>query len=261
MLKRWARLHSMAETSRRTKLLVWGIVLALFAGAAWFTVSTLRASVQPFGVISDPFPAEEQRPEGSTQRRGAVNFLVFGEISSTNHTLSIFHLAEGRRRIDVLNFPADSTAVTDIQDIPGTLVEIEELTGARMEHVMRWDLGFLTQLESSPIQRFEELAANPEVLNADDVWTTALQEALSISDPGQLRTLASSMTPYIDADEHLDTGRITELAKSLRHVAPSSVETCLLPAQLSDEQRNRLVNFFRPETTGRCEQYLLGQGQ
>lgn len=249
----------MAETSRRTKMVVWGIVLALFAGAAWFTFSTLRSSVQPFGVLANPFPAEEQRPEGSAARRGAVNFLVFGEVNSTNQTLSIFHLAEGRRRIDVISFPADSTAVTDIQDIAGTLVEVEELTGARMEHVMRWDLRFLTQLESSPIRHADELAANPQALNADDVWTTALQEALSIADPGQLRTLATSLTPYIDADEHLDTGRITELAKSLRYVAPSSVETCLLPAQLSDVERNRLGRFFRPETTGRCTEVLFGQ--
>ncbi len=253
MLKCSARLRGMAAASRRTQFWVWGIVLALFVGAAWFAISTLRSSVQPFGVISDPFRPDEQRPEGSTAQRGAVNFLVFGQVGASNQTLSIFHLADGRRRIDILNFPPDTTDVTDIDDVPTTVVEVEDLTGARMEHVMLWDLGFLTELEASPI-RAEELVANPDALTARDVWSTALQEALSIRDPGQLNTLASALTPYIDADASLDTGRITDLARSLRHVAPSSIESCELPPDLSDGSHNALKLFFNSDTPRRCHE-------
>src|SRR5699024_5740516 len=60
-----ARLSGMATASRRTRISVWVIVLALFAGAAWFAFNTIRASVQPLGVLADPFPEEESRPEGS----------------------------------------------------------------------------------------------------------------------------------------------------------------------------------------------------
>lgn len=241
----------MTQASRRTKIWVWVIVISLFGGAAWFAVGTLRASVQPFGVIADPFPAEAQRPAAPEGRRSPVNFLVFGEAASEHQTLSIFHLANGRRRVDILNFPADSTAITDIQDIAGTLAEVEELTQTRMEHVMRWDLEFLTQLETMPVDP-HQLMENLESLNANEVWTAALQEALSVQDPGKLNTLASSLTPYVDADAQLNTGRISDLAKSLRHVSPSSVTSCELPTELSSTQHSRLATYFREGTPRRC---------
>lgn len=241
----------MAQASPRTKFWVWGIVLVLFAGAAWFAFSTLRASFQPLAVIQDPFPPEEQRPEGSDAPRGAVNFLVFGEAASSNQTLSIFHLAEGRRRIDILNFPPDSTDVTDIDDIPATVIEVEALTGARMEHVLRWDLEFLTELEAASTGA-EDLLMRPEALSADNVWTTVLQETLDIRDPGQLNTLASTLTPYVAADADLNTGRITDLARSLRHVSPEAIASCALPAELSSAQQTALNAYFRNAAPVRC---------
>lgn len=241
----------MAQASPRTKFWVWGIVLIIFAGAAWFAISTLRASFQPLAVIQNPFPDEEHRPEGSDAPRGAVNFLVFGEAASSNHTLSIFHLAEGRRRIDIVNFPPDSTDVTDINDIPATVVEVEALTDARMEHVLLWDLEFLTELETAPSSA-EELLTSPAALNADNVWTTVLQETLDIRDPGQLNTLAATLTPYVAADAGLNTGRITDLARSLRHVAPEAIASCVLPAELSSHQQAALRTYFRDGSPVRC---------
>ena len=184
----------MAEASRRTKIWVWVIVLTLFAGAAIFAINTLRSSMQPLGVLNDPFPEEQVRPGGSEADRGAVNFLVFGEVAATHQTLSIFHLAEGRRRIDIVNFPSDSAHLSNIQDVPGTVQEVEDLTQARMEHVMLWDLEFLTELDSAALTA-EDIAANAEAFDADAVWTTALQEALDIRDPGQLNTLAAAPDP------------------------------------------------------------------
>ena len=241
----------MAAASRRTKFWVWGLVLALFAGAAWFAYSTLRASFQPLGVIADPFPTETQRPEGSDAPRGPVNFLVFGEAAGEHQTLSVFHLADGRRRVDILNFPREFTAVTDIQDIPGTVGEVEALTGARMEHVMRWDLEFLTQLETAPGAAAAVLT-DPTALSADDVWQSVLQETLSVQDAGQLNTLASTLTSYVDADAALDTGRLTDLAKSLRHVSPDNVTSCVLPEELTDQQHRALRGYFATGSPRQC---------
>ena len=241
----------MAQASRRTKIWVWVITLTLFIGAAVFTVNTLRTSVQPLGVLDDPFPSEELRPAGSDATRGAVNFLVFGEAATTHHTLSIFHLAEGRRRIDVLNFPPESAHLTDIQDIAGTVQEIEALTDARMEHVMRWDLEFLAEWESTTISA-QEVTLYPDAFDADTVWATALQEALDIRDPGQLNTLASTLTPYVDADAGLNTGRITDLARSLRHVSPDNIASCVLPEELSAAERDGLTRYFSQGTPRWC---------
>lgn len=252
MLNCSVRIRVMAVPSRRTKLWVWGLVLALFAGAAWFAFSTLRASFQPLGVIPDPFPAEEHRPEGSDAARGPVNFLVFGEAAGEHQTLSIFHLADGRRRIDIMNFPRDSADVTDLQDVAGTVREIEELTQARMEHVMRWDLEFLTQLETAPGAAAAVLT-DPSALSADDVWTAVVQETLAVRDASELKALTSSLTPYIDADGGLDTGRITDLARSLRHVSPENVTSCMVPEQLTKQQRSALQRYFRTGNPGRCE--------
>ena len=246
-----ARLRSMAAASRRTKFWVWGIVLALFAGAAWFAYSTLRASFQPLGVIADPFPTETQRPEGSDAPRGPVNFLVFGEAAGQHQTLSIFHLADGRRRVDIVNFPRDFASVTDIEDIPTTVSEVEVLTGARMEHVMRWDLEFLTQLETAPGAAAAVLT-DPTALDADDVWQSVIQETLNVQDAGQLNALASTLTPFVDADAQLDTARITDLARSLRHVSPDSVTSCVLPEALTDQQQASLKRYFTTGTPRQC---------
>lgn len=233
----------MAEASRRTKIWVWVIVLTLFAGAAIFAINTLRSSMQPLGVLDDPFPEEQVRPGGSEADRGAVNFLVFGEVAATHQTLSIFHLAEGRRRIDIVNFPSDSAHLSNIQDVPGTVQEVEDLTQARMEHVMLWDLEFLTELESAALTA-EDITANVEAFDADAVWTTVLQEALDIRDPGQLNTLAAALTPYVAADAGLNTGRITDLARSLRHVSPDNIASCELPAELSAAEQDALTRYF-----------------
>ncbi|HEY4557350.1 MAG TPA: hypothetical protein VIG82_04075 [Enteractinococcus sp.] len=241
----------MAAASRRTKIWVWVIVLALFAGAAWFAISTLRASVQPLEVLDDPFPAEEVRPEAADGGRSAVNFLVFGEAASSHQTLSIFHLAEGRRRIDILNFPQDSADITDILDIPTTVQQVEDLTQARMEHVMLWDLEFLAELESAPISA-EEVAKHPEAFDADAVWTTVLQEALDVQDPGQLTTLASTLTPYVAADSGLNTRRMTDLARSLRHISPENIGSCELPQDLTSAQQAGLVEYFASGTPRWC---------
>lgn len=251
MLNCSTRLRGMAAASRRTKFIVWGVVLALFAGAAWFAYSTLRASFQPLGVIANPFPTDTQRPEGSDAERGPVNFLVFGEAANQHQTLSVFHLANGRRRVDIVNFPRSFTEVTDIQDIPGTVSEIESLTGARMEHVMRWDLEFLTQLETAPGAAAAVLT-DPTALSADDVWQSVLQETLSVRDAGELNTLASALTPFVDADAELDTGRITDLAKSLRHVSPEHVTSCVLPEAPTDQELAKLKRYFRAEGARRC---------
>ncbi len=233
----------MAEASRRTKIWVWVIVLTLFAGAAIFAINTLRSSMQPLGVLDDPFPEEQVRPGGSEADRGAVNFLVFGEVAATHQTLSIFHLAEGRRRIDIVNFPSDSAHLSNIQDVPGTVQEVEDLTQARMEHVMLWDLEFLTELETAALTA-EDITANAEMFDADAVWTTVLQEALDIRDPGQLNTLAAALTPYVAADAGLNTGRITDLARSLRHVSPDNIASCELPAELSAAEQDALTRYF-----------------
>src|SRR5699024_4523569 len=134
----------MATASRRKTIWVWVIVLVVFAGAVWVAVSTIRSSLHPLEVLEDPFPDEDARPGASWQSRGPVNFLVVGQGGSSAQTLSIFRLADGRRRIDVVNFPAGTRLVTNLDDVEATLVEVEELTGARMEHVMLWDLDFLT---------------------------------------------------------------------------------------------------------------------
>src|SRR5699024_4634774 len=97
-----ARLCDMAATSRRKTLWVWVVVVTLFVGAVWVAVSTIHSSFQPLSVIKEPFPDEANRPEASEHDRGAVNFLVFGQVESDNKTLSIFHLAQGRRRVEVL---------------------------------------------------------------------------------------------------------------------------------------------------------------
>lgn len=241
----------MAAASRRKTIWVWVIVLALFAGAAWVAVSTIRDSLQPLAVIEDPFPDEDSRPEVSESDRGAVNFLVFGEAASSNHTLSIFHLAEGRRRIDIVNFGTDAPGVTNIDDVPATLVEVEELTGARMEHVMLWDLAFMAELEGATLSP-EELAANPAALDAEDVWTTVLKEALDTRDPGRLNTLANTLTPYIAADADLDTGRMTDLVRSLRHVPAENIDSCTLPGELSAAQQANLVEYFATGQPSRC---------
>ena len=230
---------------------MWVIVLALFAGAAWFAFSTIRASVQPLGVIDDPFPAEEVRPEGSDEARGPVNFLVFGEAQSTPQTVSIFHLADGRRRIDILNFPPDSAEISDIADIAGTVEEVETLTNARMEHVMLWDLEFLVELEAGPVSP-EEIAINPETYDADTVWITVLQEAVDIGDPGQLNSLASALTPYVAADAQLNTGRITDLARSIRHVSPENIASCTLPEAFDVVSQDALQRYFAEGTPRWC---------
>lgn len=233
----------MATASRRTKIWVWVIVLALFAGATWVAVSTIRASVQPLGVVADPFPDEDTRPESSEEARGPVNFLVYGTVDATPQTLSIFHLADGRRRIDILNFPQNSSDISDLSDVAGTVQEVETLTAARMEHVMMWDLAFLAELEAGPVSP-DELASNPEIYDAETVWTTVLQEALDIRDPGQLNTLASSLTPYVDADAQLNTGRITDLARSIRHVSPDNIGSCTLSESLDVVAQDALQRYF-----------------
>lgn len=233
----------MATATRRTRIWVWVIVLALFAGAAWVAFNTIRSSMQPLGVLDDPFPEEEIRPEGSDEARGPVNFLVFGQADSTPQTLSIFHLADGRRRIDILNFPQASVEISDIEDIEGTVHEVEDLTQARMEHVMLWDLEFLAELETGPISH-EDIVANQELFDADTVWTTVLQEALDVRDAGQLNTLASSLTPYVTADAQLNTGRITDLARSIRHVSPDNIASCTLPAEFDVVSQDALQNYF-----------------
>ncbi|GAA4478825.1 hypothetical protein GCM10023190_20870 [Enteractinococcus fodinae] len=243
----------MAEASRRTKIWVWVIVLTLFAGAALFAVNTLRSSMQPLGVLNDPFPDEQARPGGSEAARGAVNFLVFGEAAATHQTVSIFHLAEGRRRIDIVNFPSDSAHLSNIQDVPGTVQEVEDLTQARMEHVMLWDLEFLTELESAAVTA-EAITADPEAFDADTVWTMVLQEALDIRDPGQLNTLAATLTPYVAADAGLNTGRITDLARSLRHVSPDNIASCELPTELSAAEQDALARYFDQGTPRWCAQ-------
>lgn len=231
--------------------MVWTIVVALFAGAAWFAISTIRSGMQPLGVLDDPFPDEQSRPEGSDQARGAVSFLVFGEAASAHQTLSIFHLADGRRRIDTLNFPSDSIEISDIQDIAGTVAEVETLTGARMEHVMRWDLEFLAELESAPVTA-EEVMMTPEALDADTVWTAVLQEALDVDDANQLKDVATTLTPYVSADAELDTGRITDLARSLRHVDPTNVGSCVLPGEFNEIDRQAIVKYFEEGTPTWC---------
>ena len=241
----------MATASRRTRISVWVIVLALFAGAAWFAFNTIRASVQPLGVLADPFPEEESRPEGSDEARGPVNFLVFGQAQSTPQTLSIFHLADGRRRIDILNFPQDTTEISDLEDIPGTVEEVETLTDARMEHVMLWDLEFLVELEAGQVSP-EEIAMDPDMYDADTVWTTVLEEALNVRDPGQLNSLASALTPYVTADAQLNTGRITDLARSIRHVSPENVASCMLPAEFDVVTQDALQRYFEEGTPRWC---------
>ncbi|MDN6638107.1 MAG: hypothetical protein L0L05_07200 [Yaniella sp.] len=241
----------MAAASRRKTIWVWVIVLAVFAGAVWVAVSTIRSSLHPLEVIEDPFPDEDTRPETSDESRGPVNFLVFGQAASSNQTLSIFHLADGRRRIDVVNFPAGTRLVTNLDDVEATLVEVEELTGARMEHVMLWDLDFLTEFESTDISP-QELAEDPEALSADDVWTTALQEALDTRDPGQLQSIATSLTPYVAADRGLNTGRITDLARSLRHVPADNIASCTLPEDITEAQLADLVEYFATGEPARC---------
>lgn len=241
----------MAAASRRKTVWVWVIVLAVFAGAVWVAVSTIRSSLHPLAVIEDPFPDEDARPEPSEDDRGPVNFLVFGHADASNQTLSIFHLADGRRRIDVVNFPADSQAVKNIDDVEATLVEVEELTGARMEHVMLWDLAFLTELEGVNVTP-EELAENARALSADEVWTTVLQEALDTRDPGQLQSIANTLTPYVAADRGLNTGRITDLARSLRHVPADNISSCTLPTDLTEVQLADLVEYFATGQPTRC---------
>ena len=241
----------MAVASRRMRIWLWVIVLALFAGAAWFSYSTIRASLQPLGVLDDPFPEEKLRPEGSDAARGPVNFLVIGQAQSTPQTLSIFHLADGRRRIDIINFPHQMSEISEIEDISGTIQEVEALTGARMEHVMLWDLEFLVELEAGPISP-KEIAINPETYDAETVWTTVLQEALDIRDPGQLNTLASALTPYVAADAQLDTGRITDLARSIRHVSAENVASCTLPAEFSMVDQDALQRYFKEGTPRWC---------
>src|SRR5699024_12723878 len=108
--------------------------------------STCRSRRHRLEVSPDRCPAEDNRPEASEEDRGPVNFLVFGQAASSNQTLSIFHLAAGRRRIDILTFPQGAQVVANLEDVEATLVAVEELTGARMEHVMLWDLAFLTEL-------------------------------------------------------------------------------------------------------------------
>ncbi|NWN87459.1 MAG: hypothetical protein HLX51_02790 [Micrococcaceae bacterium] len=241
----------MAAASRRKTVWVWVIVLALFAGAAWVAYSTIRSTLQPLAVIDDPFPEEKHRPEASDEHRSAVNFLVFGEAADSVHTLSVFHLADGRRRIDVVNFPTQSAHVSNIDDAAATVAEVEDLTGARMEHVMLWDLEFMAELEDAQVTA-EELLANPEALQAQDVWSSVLQEALDTRDPGRLNSMASALTPYVAADQDLDTGRITELAKSLRHVPAENIASCTLPEELSGTQQADLVEYFATGEPTRC---------
>lgn len=241
----------MAAASRRKSVWVWVIVLAVFAGAVWVAFNTIRASLQPLGVIEDPFPHEDMRPESSEEARGPVNFLVFGQAEASNQTLSIFHLADGRRRIDVMNFPADSPAVKNLDDVEATLVNVEELTGARMEHVMVWDLAFLAELDHAEVA-LEQVIASPQALSGDDVWTAVLQEALDTRDPGQLQEIANRLTPYVAADRGLNTGRITDLARSLRHVPADNISSCTLPAELSETQQADVAEYFATGSPVRC---------
>lgn len=234
----------MSQTSRRTKVWVWSIVLALFAGAAWFTFDTLRSSVQPFSVLSDPFPQEHHRPQGPDGRRSAVNFMVIGQAQGEHQTLSIFHLADGRRRVDVLNFPAGSSHISNLEDVAGTVAEVEQLTAARMEHVMLWDLEFMAEFELTGLS-VDELGLDLTSLSADQVWSYVLQETFSVQDAGQLRSVAESLTPYIAADQHLDAGRIADLSKSLRYVSPSNVSSCVLPDPIEGAEYQRLLDYFK----------------
>lgn len=247
----------MAGASRRKTVWVWGIVLAIFAVAIWVAFTTIRSSFQPLSVIDDPFPDEDTRPEVSEDDRGAVNFLVFGQAEQSNQTLSIFHLADGRRRIDVINVPTDMPTITDVDDIAETLVEVEEFTGARMEHVMLWDLEFLAELDDTTVTA-EDVLEHPETLSADDVWATVLQEALDTRDPGQLQAVANTLTPYIAADRGLNTGRITDLARSLRHVPADNISSCTIPADISEAQLAGLVEYFATGEPTRCAE-LFGQ--
>ena len=116
---------------------------------------------------------------------------------------------------------------------------------------MRWDLEFLTRLETAPGEAAAVLT-DPTALGADDVWQSVVQEALSVQDAGQLKTLASTLTPFVDADAALDTGRITDLAKSLRHVSPDNVTSCVLPQELSQQQQVMLHSLFTSEGLRRC---------
>lgn len=233
-------------------------MLAIFAGAVWVAVSTIRSSLHPLTVIDDPFPAEDTRPEASDEDRGGVNFLVFGQALESNQTLSVFHLADGRRRIDIINVPAQHSAISNLDDVPSTLIEVEELTGARMDHVMIWDLEFLAELDGTVSPN--ELVDQPELLRADDVWSTVLQQALDTSDPGQLQSIATTLSPYVAADRGLNTGRMTDLARSLRHVSADNIGSCTLPTDMTEAEVAGLVEYFATGQPTRCAE-LFGQGE
>lgn len=241
----------MAATSRRKTLWVWVVVVTLFAGAVGVAVSTIHSSLQPLAIVDDPFPDEANRPETSDDDRGAVNFLVFGQVESDSKTLSIFHLASGRRRVEVLNFPAGAAAVANLNHVADTVAEVEELTGARMDHVLQWDLSSVAELEGTQVSS-DTLLADPEVLQREDIWASVLKNALDTRDPGQLQTIGDTLTPYIAADRGLNTGRITELARSLRHVPAENISSCTLPEDFSASQQADLAQYFATGQPARC---------
>lgn len=241
----------MAATARRKSLWVWVVVVALFAGAVWVAVDTVRSSFQPLAVVDDPFPDEANRPDASDDDRGAVNFLVFGQVESDNKTVSIFHLAAGRRRVEILNFPVAAAVASDLDDVADTVAKVEELTGTRMDHVLQWDLESVAELDGAPVSS-DTLLADPETLQQKDVWASVLTSALDTRDPGQLQAIASQLTPYIAADRGLNTGRITELARSLRHVPAENIGSCVLPKDFAASQRAALAGYFAAGQPARC---------
>ncbi|HIW45625.1 MAG TPA: hypothetical protein H9884_01805 [Candidatus Yaniella excrementigallinarum] len=241
----------MAATSRRKTLWVWVVVVTLFVGAVWVAVSTIHSSFQPLSVIKEPFPDEANRPEASEHDRGAVNFLVFGQVESDNKTLSIFHLAQGRRRVEVLNFPAGATVAATLDDVADTVAKVEELTGARMDHVLQWDLASVAELDGAQVSS-DTLVTDPEALQREDVWASVLTSALDTRDPAQLQAIADTLTPYIAADRGLNTGRITELARSVRHVPTENISSCTLPKEFSASQQADLAEYFASGQPARC---------
>src|SRR5690625_6452754 len=67
-----------------------------------------------------------------------------------------------------------------------------------------------------------------------------------------LQSIATSLTPYVAADRGLNTGRITDLARSLRHVPADNIASCTLPEDITEAQLADLVEYFATGVPARC---------
>ena len=148
----------------------------------------------------------------------------------------------------MLDFPAGLQWPT-LDDVADTVAKVRR-NGAGWI-MLQWDLASVAELDGAQVSS-DTLVTDPEALQREDVWASVLTSALDTRDPAQLQAIADTLTPYIAADRGLNTGRITELARSVRHMPTENISSCTLPEEFSTSQQADLAEYFASGQPARC---------